>query len=206
MPILQMRKLRCMWENGPRSQFSEIETAPHCAAPCPRKLRYNDQCCQMLAWGGLCTEWSWMSVLAEREELTPSAPLSRDLSRDLRLRKVEWRSWGSTSRSSLCRSLIYPAFLQMYWFYWPLFKQLGYWQSYWKGKWSESCSVVSDSLPPHGLYSPWDSPGQNTGVGCHVFLQGIFPTQGSKPGLPHCRRIPYQLSPQGNPMEGEIYY
>ena len=41
---------------------------------------------------------------------------------------------------------------------------------------SESRSVVSDSLQPHGLYSPWNSPGQNTGVGSHSFLQGIFPT------------------------------
>ena len=41
---------------------------------------------------------------------------------------------------------------------------------------SESPSVVSDSLWPYGLYSPWNSPGQNTGVGSHSFLQGIFPT------------------------------
>ena len=59
---------------------------------------------------------------------------------------------------------------------------------------SESCSVMSDSLWPHGLYSPWNSPGQNTGVGSLSCLQGIFPTQGSNPSLPHCRRIPYQLS------------
>ena len=55
------------------------------------------------------------------------------------------------------------------------------------------------TLRPHGLYSPWNSPGQNTGVGCHFLLQGIFPTQGSNPGLLHCRRILYQLSHQGNP-------
>ena len=64
---------------------------------------------------------------------------------------------------------------------------------------SESHSVMSDSLWPHGLYSPWNSPGQNIGVGCHAFLQGIFPTQGSNPGLPHCRRILYQLSHKGSP-------
>ena len=58
----------------------------------------------------------------------------------------------------------------------------------------ESRSVVSDSLRPHGLYSPWKSPGQNTGVGSLSLLQGIFPTQGSNPGLPHCRWILYQLS------------
>ena len=59
---------------------------------------------------------------------------------------------------------------------------------------SESCSDVSDSLWPRGLYSPWRSPGQNTGVGSLSLLQGIFPTQGLNPGLPHCRQILYQLS------------
>ena len=59
---------------------------------------------------------------------------------------------------------------------------------------SESHSVVSDSLWPHGLYSPWNSPGQNTGVGSLSVLQGIFPTQGSNPGLRHCRQILYQLN------------
>ena len=59
---------------------------------------------------------------------------------------------------------------------------------------SESCSVISDSLRPHGLYSPWNSPGQNTGVGSLSHLQGIFPTQESNQGLLHCRQILYQLS------------
>ena len=66
-------------------------------------------------------------------------------------------------------------------------------------KWSESHSVVSRSLWPHGLYSPWNSPGQNTGVGSLSLLQGIFPTQGLNPGLLHCRRILYQLSHKGSP-------
>ena len=64
---------------------------------------------------------------------------------------------------------------------------------------SESRSVVSNSLRPHRLYSPWNSPGQNTEVGCCSLLQGIFPTQGSNPGLLHCRWILYQLSHQGSP-------
>ena len=67
------------------------------------------------------------------------------------------------------------------------------------------CSVRSDSLQPHGLWStrllgPWDFPGMNTGVGCHFLLQGIFPTQGSNPGLPHCRQTLYHLSYQGSPI------
>ena len=53
-------------------------------------------------------------------------------------------------------------------------------------KWSESCSVVSDSLWPHGLYSPWNSPGQNPGAGSLSLLQVVVPTQGSNPGLLHC--------------------
>ena len=67
-------------------------------------------------------------------------------------------------------------------------------------KQSESCSVVSDSLQPHGLFSPWNSPSQNTGVGSLSLLQGIFPTQESNPGLLHCRWILYQLSHQGSPI------
>ena len=64
---------------------------------------------------------------------------------------------------------------------------------------SENCSVMSDSLWPHGLYSPSNSPGQNTGVGSLSLLQQIFLTQGSNPSLPHCRWILYQLSHQGSP-------
>ena len=62
---------------------------------------------------------------------------------------------------------------------------------------SESLSVVSNPMRLHGLYSPWNSPGQNTGVGSLSLLQGIFPTQGSNPGLLHCRQILYQLSHKG---------
>ena len=58
----------------------------------------------------------------------------------------------------------------------------------------------SPTLRPHVIYSPWDSPHQNIGVGSLSLLQGIFPTQGSNPGLPHCRQILYQLSPKGSPV------
>ena len=68
---------------------------------------------------------------------------------------------------------------------------------------SVSHSVVPDSLQPHGLQPtrllcPWDFPGKSTGVGCHCLLQGIFPTQGSNPGLLHCRQILYHLSYGGS--------
>ena len=60
---------------------------------------------------------------------------------------------------------------------------------------------MSDSFRPHGLYSPWDSQGQKTGVGSLSLLQEIIPTQGSNPGLLHCRRVLYQLSHQGSPRK-----
>ena len=47
---------------------------------------------------------------------------------------------------------------------------------------------------------PWNSPGKNSGVGCHSLLQGIFPTQGQNAGLLHCRQILYRLSHKENPL------
>ena len=66
-----------------------------------------------------------------------------------------------------------------------------------------SCSVVYDSCDPMDCNPPGssvhgDSPGKNTGVGCNALLQGIFPTQGSNPSLPHCRCILYCLNYQGS--------
>ena len=61
---------------------------------------------------------------------------------------------------------------------------------------AQSCPTL---LRPHGLYSPWNSPGRNTGVGSLSLLLGIFPTQGLNPGLPHCRAILYQLRHKGSP-------
>ena len=66
-----------------------------------------------------------------------------------------------------------------------------------KVKVAQSCPTLCD---PMDSYSPWNSPGQNTGVGSHSLLQGILPTQGSNPGLPHCRRILYQLSHKEGPI------
>ena len=69
---------------------------------------------------------------------------------------------------------------------------------------SVSHSVMSNSLRPYGMYltrlfCPWNSLGKNTGVGCHSLLQGIFPTQGSNPGLPHYRQVLYHRSHRGSP-------
>ena len=85
---------------------------------------------------------------------------------------------------------------------------------------SVSRSVVPNSLWPHGLQPArllcsWNSPGKNTGVGCHFLLQGIFLTQGLNPCLLHCRHILYHLSHQENhgnernepkSLNGPIFY
>ena len=81
---------------------------------------------------------------------------------------------------------------------WSLFIPEGLMSSFSKSE-SESHLIVSDSLWPCELYSPQNSPGQNTGVGSLSLLQGIFPTQGLNPGLPHCRQTLYQQSHQGSP-------
>ena len=63
---------------------------------------------------------------------------------------------------------------------------------------TQSCPTLRPhGLKPARLLCPWDFPGKNTGVGCCFLLQGIFPTQGSNPGLPHHRQILYCLSHQG---------
>ena len=64
---------------------------------------------------------------------------------------------------------------------------------------AQSCLTLChpmDCSPP-GIHG--DSPGKNTGMGHHALLQGISPTQGLNPGLPHCKRILYHLSHQGSP-------
>ena len=65
----------------------------------------------------------------------------------------------------------------------------------------QSCPILCDSMdcsPPVSSVHA-DSPGKNTGVGCHALLHGIFPSQGSNPGLLHCKWILYHLSHQGSP-------
>ena len=73
---------------------------------------------------------------------------------------------------------------------------------------TQSCPTLWDPMDcsPPGFSVHGDSPGNNTGVGCCVLLQGIFPTQGSNPGLPHCRWILYHLSHQGSPLGFQYSY
>ena len=63
-----------------------------------------------------------------------------------------------------------------------------------KMKITQSCLTLCNPVE-----RPWNSPGWNSGVGSLSLLQGIFPTQGSNPGLPHCRQILYQLNHKGSP-------
>ena len=104
-------------------------------------------------------------------------------------------SFPETESEPKCFTVLLPHLLT---YSWRKALKLG-WPWHYHPNWdskseSESCSVVSDCLRSHGLYSPWNSPGQNTGSGSLSLLQGIFPTQGSNPGLPHCWWILYQLS------------
>ena len=78
---------------------------------------------------------------------------------------------------------------------WYLLWPKSYLRFFFKVKFAQSCPT----LQPCGQYSSWNSPGQNTGVGSLSLLQGIFPTQGSNPGLQHCRQILYQLTHRGRP-------
>ena len=80
----------------------------------------------------------------------------------------------------------------------------------WRSQMTYSCHTfaikvkvsVTQSCLTHvtRLLCPWNSPGKNTRVGSHSFLQGIFPTQGLNPGLLHCRQTLHHLSHQGSPM------
>ena len=75
---------------------------------------------------------------------------------------------------------------------------------------SISCSVMSYSLQPYGLWParllcPWDSPGKSIGVGSHSLPQGIFLTQRLNLALQHCRQIVYCLSHQGSPNQLYVY-
>ena len=79
-----------------------------------------------------------------------------------------------TIRESICIKFTEKFFTQN-------FLMHHFWKFYIYKIHSESCSVISDSSWPHGLYSPWNSPGQNTGVGSLSLLQEIFPTQGLNP-------------------------
>ena len=84
-------------------------------------------------------------------------------------------------------------FIARYWIYFPVL--------YSACLVAQSCLTLCDPMDcsPPGSSVHGDSPSKDTGVGCHAFLQGFFPTQGLNPGLLHCRQILYQLSYKGSP-------
>ena len=98
---------------------------------------------------------------------------------------MEWVAISFSSGSSWPRDQIWVSctgrWILYHWATWEaplLVLVMGNWDwSMDEVTWSESCSAVSNSLRPHGLYNPWNSPGQNTGVGSLFLLQGICPTQ-----------------------------
>ena len=77
------------------------------------------------------------------------------------------------------------------------FKFLSFWMCLVAQSCPTLCNSMDCSLPGTSVHG--DSPGQNTGMGCHALLQGTLPTQGSNLGLPHCRQILNHLSHQGSP-------
>ena len=68
-----------------------------------------------------------------------------------------------------------------------------------EGEVAQSCPTLWDprDCVTHQASTSMEFPGLSTGVGCHVLLQGMFPTHGLNPGLPHCRQRLYHLSHQG---------
>ena len=72
---------------------------------------------------------------------------------------------------------------------------------------AQSCLTLCDLMDcsPPGSSVHGDSSGKNIGVGCHALLQGIFPTQGSNQGFPHCRQTLYHLSHMGSPVKENMF-
>ena len=100
---------------------------------------------------------------------------------------------GCLTIASLCVSLIISQYIN------DITVWLKFYCNELEVKWSESRSVVSDSLRPHVLYSPWNSPGQNSGVGSLSLPRGSSQPRGSNPAHLHFRQILYQLSHKGSP-------
>ena len=114
-----------------------------------------------------------------------------------------WRIIDLQCYISFCCTAKYQLYMFIYPFFFRFFSHISHYQVLsripfaiqWKWKLLSNVRL----LQPHGVYSPRNSPGQNIEVGSLSLLQRIFPTQGSNPGLPHCRRILYQLSHKGSP-------
>ena len=105
----------------------------------------------------------------------------------------------STSHFSHISECIRSHILRKFFYIFIKYKNFIFYKGYllpqkkWKLKVVQLCPTLCNPMK-----SPWNSLGQNTGVGSLFLLQGIFPTQGWNPGLPHCRWILYQLSHNGS--------
>ena len=142
-----------------------------------------------------CALCTWKLMLTSMESLPPS------LASWFLLGFGQWvASGGCRVREARVFIPLIPALLDHIWLLAAFLTS--FWLSFFlhlKKSESECRSVMPDSLGPHGLYSPMEFASQNTGVDSLSLLQGIFPTQGSNPGLLHCRWILYQLSHKGSP-------
>ena len=119
----------------------------------------------------------------------------------LHLGFVWFRSWikeGSFQQSQVIRFAILKKKKKKKKSLWPPHNRQAY-HNISEVKWSKSCWVMSDSLWPHGLDSPWNSPGQNTGVGSLSILQGDLPNPGIEPGSPTLQVDSLPAEPQGKP-------
>ena len=110
---------------------------------------------------------------------------------------TDTKTWGCSS--SLHKMAQY---LHMTYTHPSSLNTLNHFQITYNSWWVLSCSVLSDPLGPHALQPirllcPCNSPAKNTGVGCHFLLQRIFPTQGSNPGLLHCKQMLLLSEPRG---------
>ena len=137
---------------------------------------------------------SWFKLLLVFQILKLSYPFGEEI---LKLSFIERKKYNRQGSSSYVNVHIVVDVLQC-----PVPQPL---PSAWKWSVSVSSSVVSNSLQAYGSYPtrllcPWDSPGKNTGAGCHFLLQGIFPTQKLNSGLLDCRQILYHLIYQRSPQ------
>ena len=206
MSILQTRKLRCMQENGPRSHFSEWKlfttVQPH--VPESSGTMTNAAKC----WPGVDFAQS-----GDGCQCWQSRKSSLYLLLSLETFLETWDSGRWTEGAGAPPPALLSAALPCFFFTnvpillastrtaWLLAKLLEG-----KVKW-KSLSRVPLFSTPWTIRSMGFSRPEYFSRGCHALLQGTFPIQGSNPDLPHCRRIPYQRSPQGNPVvEGELYY
>ena len=171
-------------------------------------LKLNIQKTKIMASGPI-TSWhidgETMETVADfllgGSKITADGYCSRKIKRRLLLGRKVMTNLGSMLKSRDITLLTFVSIVKAI-----VFPVVTYGCERWTIKKAEHCRI--DAFDPwcwrrllkdQTFYSPWNSPDQNTGVGSLSLLQGIFPTQGSNPGFPHCRQILYQLSQKWSP-------